>query len=98
MVTFLSNRRDKRSRSKHDVQVSFFRETDLEIHTKQCVSGRVVDYSLNGLCVESQHFVSPGDLLEAYEDSGGESGEFFHVRWVRAVNGLYRFGCRLMRG
>lgn len=78
----------------HETQVMFLRE--LPDGCERIFSGRIVDKSPQGFCVETPAYVSKGDLLRVCTDISDESELYFDVRWVCSMNSGYLFGCNFV--
>ncbi len=78
----------------HEIQVMLKR--DLPGGLVRTFSGRIVDKSAIGLCVETSSYVSRGELLRVCTDISGESEMYFHVRWVYNHESGYLFGCNFV--
>jgi hypothetical protein len=86
-----STRVHERRHVGHELRVMFTRE--MPDGCERTISGRVIDRSAIGLCVETQAFVSKGEILKVCTDISSESEIYFDVRWVRPKESGYIFGC-----
>ena len=87
-------RRQRRTDLAHDVRVMFARES--EGGREMPVTGRIVNQSEEGFCIQTSSLVREGDLLRALVDLGQETDCYFHVRWVRHEGAATTFGCNFV--
>jgi hypothetical protein len=87
-------RRDQRVRVEHDVRVLFSRKRPggEEI----MVSGRIINQSSGGFCIQTSSYIREGDLLKALISLNEETECYLHVRWVRQESAGIIFGCNFV--
>lgn len=93
-VEYDIERRHKRVRVEHDVRVLFSRERPGG--NEIIISGRIVNQSSGGFCIQTTGYIREGDLLKALISMNEESDCYLQVRWVRQENSDTFFGCNFV--
>ena len=94
-VSEIRNARQRpRDAMEHEIHIMLKR--DLPGGLERTFSGRIVDKSGIGFCVETSSYVSRDDFLKICTDISGEPEMYFDVRWVYNSDSGYLFGCKLV--